>query len=59
MGIFSIMCKNPLLHLDQTCVTRALATPLSPAPLASLLNLVALREPMTGLAPRDGHRPSP
>ncbi|MFL1527748.1 dermonecrotic toxin domain-containing protein [Pseudomonas sp. O230] len=48
-GHFLDYLQKPFVDLDQTCVTQALATPLSPAPLASLLNLVALREPMTGL----------
>ena len=42
--------QRPFVDLDQSSITRALTTPLSPAPLASLLNLVALREPMTGLS---------
>ncbi len=48
-GHFLDYLQKPFVDLDQTCVTQALTTPLSPAPLASLLNLVALREPMTGL----------
>ncbi|WCM48871.1 hypothetical protein OH720_17770 [Pseudomonas sp. WJP1] len=49
-GHFLDNLQKPFVDLDQAFVTRALATPLAPAPLASLLNLVALREPMTGLS---------
>ncbi|MBD9585912.1 hypothetical protein IB254_02475 [Pseudomonas sp. PDM03] len=49
-GHFLDNVQRPFIDLDQTFVTRALTTPLSPAPLASLLNLVALREPMIGLS---------
>ncbi|MBT9573966.1 dermonecrotic toxin domain-containing protein [Pseudomonas umsongensis] len=48
-GHFLDHVQKPFVDLDQAFVTRALTTPLSPAPLANLLNLVALREPMTGL----------
>lgn len=48
-GHFLDYLQKPFVDLDQACVTQALVTPLSPEPLASLLNLVALREPMTGL----------
>ncbi|KJZ43193.1 dermonecrotic toxin domain-containing protein [Pseudomonas fluorescens] len=41
--------QKPYVQLDQACVTRALATRLPAAILASLLDLVALRQPMTGL----------
>lgn len=41
--------QKPYVQLDQACVTRALATKLPATNLASLLNLVALRQPMTGL----------
>ncbi|WP_223436999.1 MULTISPECIES: dermonecrotic toxin domain-containing protein [unclassified Pseudomonas] len=53
-GHFLDSVQRPFVDLDQTFVTRALTTPLSPAPLASLLNLVALREPMTGLSRASG-----
>eukprot|EP01030_Chromulinospumella_sphaerica_P005531 gene5531-5410_t len=49
-GHFLEHVQKPFVDLDQAFVTRALTTPLSPAPLANLLNLVALREPMTGLS---------
>ncbi|CAN7473724.1 dermonecrotic toxin domain-containing protein [Pseudomonas sp. GL-B-26] len=41
--------QKPYVQLDQACVTRALATKLPATTLASLLKLVALRQPMTGL----------
>ena len=41
--------QKPYVQLDQPCVIRALATKLPATPLASLLKLVALRQPMTGL----------
>ncbi|MHC8362339.1 dermonecrotic toxin domain-containing protein [Pseudomonas sp. LS2P72] len=41
--------QKPFVQLDQTCVTRALVSKLPPTTLASLLKLVALRQPMTGL----------
>ncbi|WP_415769209.1 dermonecrotic toxin domain-containing protein [Pseudomonas sp. LB3P38] len=41
--------QKPYVQLDQACVTRALATRLPATTLASLLKLVALRQPMTGL----------
>jgi hypothetical protein len=41
--------QKPYLQLDKACVTRALATTLPETTLASLLKLVALRQPMTGL----------
>lgn len=41
--------QKPYVQLDQACVTHALATKLPGTGLASLLNLVALRQPMTGL----------
>jgi hypothetical protein len=41
--------QKPYVQLDQACVTRALATKLPATALASLLKLVALRQPMTGL----------
>nr|WP_180206655.1 DUF6543 domain-containing protein [Pseudomonas sp. SbOxS1]NYU06919.1 hypothetical protein [Pseudomonas sp. SbOxS1] len=50
LGHFLSHLQGSFVDLDQALVTRALATPLSPAPLASLLNLVALRQPMTGLS---------
>jgi hypothetical protein len=49
-GHFLDNVQRPFVDLDQTSITRALATALSPAPLAQLLKLVALREPMTGLS---------
>jgi hypothetical protein len=48
-GHFLDHLQKPYVQLDQTCITRALATPLPTAPLADLLNLVALRQPLTGL----------
>jgi hypothetical protein len=48
-GHFLDHLQKPYVHLDESSVTRALKTPLSPAPLTDLLNLVALREPLTGL----------
>ncbi|MGL6243347.1 dermonecrotic toxin domain-containing protein [Pseudomonas sp.] len=48
-GHFLDYLQKPFVHLDQDCVNDALATKLSPAPLARLLNLVALRVPLTGL----------
>jgi hypothetical protein len=48
-GHFLDHLQKPHVHLDQTCITRALATPLPSAPLTDLLNLVALRQPLTGL----------
>ncbi|WP_372240670.1 dermonecrotic toxin domain-containing protein [Pseudomonas sp. PB120] len=48
-GHFLDHLQKPFVHLDPTDVPRALATALAPAPLTSLLNLVALREPLTGL----------
>jgi len=48
-GHFLDHLQKPYVHLDQTCLTRALATPLPTAPLTDLLNLVALRQPLTGL----------
>ena len=48
-GHFLDHLQKPYIHLDQACITRALATPLPPARLPDLLNLVALREPLTGL----------
>ncbi|MGW8466477.1 dermonecrotic toxin domain-containing protein [Pseudomonas sp. CLCA07] len=48
-GHFLDHLQKPYVDLDQSCVTRALATPLPPAPLTDLLNLVALRQPLTGL----------
>jgi hypothetical protein len=41
--------QKPYVQLDQACVTRALASKLPATTLASLLKLVALRQPMTGL----------
>jgi hypothetical protein len=41
--------QKPYVQLDQACVIRALATKLPATPLTSLLKLVALRQPMTGL----------
>lgn len=41
--------QKPYLQLDKACVTRALATRVPETALASLLKLVALRQPMTGL----------
>ena len=41
--------QKPYVQMDQTCVTSALATKLPATTLASLLKLVALRQPMTGL----------
>lgn len=40
--------QKPFVQLDQACVIRALATKLPATPLANLLMLVALRQPMTG-----------
>ncbi|TBN51174.1 dermonecrotic toxin domain-containing protein [Pseudomonas sp. BGI-2] len=48
-GHFLDYLQKPYVHLDQSCLTNALATKLSATPLTSLLNLVALRKPMTGL----------
>ena len=48
-GNFFDHLQKPHVHLDQACITRALATPVSPALLANLLNLVSLRTPLTGL----------
>ncbi|WP_310350244.1 dermonecrotic toxin domain-containing protein [Pseudomonas sp. BE134] len=48
-GNFFDHLQKPYVHLDQTCITRALATPVSPSLLADLLNLVSLRAPLTGL----------
>ncbi|MBK5395696.1 hypothetical protein JFU47_02950 [Pseudomonas sp. TH39(2020)] len=41
--------QKPYAQLDRACVTRALATKLPATTQASLLKLVALRQPMTGL----------
>ncbi|MHC8286677.1 dermonecrotic toxin domain-containing protein [Pseudomonas sp. XS1P51] len=41
--------QRPYVQLDQACVTDALATKLPETARASLLKLVALRQPMTGL----------
>ena len=41
--------QKPYVQVDQACVIRALATKLPATALASLLKLVALRQPMTGL----------
>lgn len=41
--------QRPYVQLDEVCVTRALATKLPETNLVSLLKLVALRQPMTGL----------
>ena len=48
-GHFLDHLQKPYVHLDQTCLTRALATSLPTSPLTDLLNLVALRQPLTGL----------
>ena len=48
-GHFLDHLQKPYVQLDQPCITQALATPLSPKPKTALLNLVALREPLTGL----------
>ncbi|MFJ7281669.1 dermonecrotic toxin domain-containing protein [Pseudomonas sp. NPDC099000] len=48
-GHFLDYLQKPYVHLDQACLTDALATKLSATPLSSLLNLVSLRKPMTGL----------
>ncbi len=48
-GHFLDHLQKPYVHLDQTCITHALATPISPALLTDLLNLVSLRAPLTGL----------
>jgi len=48
-GNFFDHLQKPYVHLDQACITRALATPVSPALLADLLNLLSLRAPLTGL----------
>lgn len=41
--------QRPYVQLDQACVTAALASKLPEKALSSLLNVVALRKPMTGL----------
>ncbi|TWC59743.1 hypothetical protein FBY04_10224 [Pseudomonas sp. SJZ080] len=48
-GYFFDHLQKPFVHLDQPNVASALATPLSAGPLAWLLDLVALRSPLTGL----------
>lgn len=48
-GHFLDYLQKPYVHLDQACLTDALATKLSATPLTSLLDLVSLRKPMTGL----------
>lgn len=48
-GHFFDYLQKPYVHLDETLVSRALVTKLPATPLASLFNLVGLREPQTGL----------
>ncbi|AWM92082.1 hypothetical protein DJ564_15235 [Pseudomonas sp. 31-12] len=48
-GHFLDYLQKPYVCLDETMVGRALATKLPATPLASLLNLVGLRKPQTGL----------
>jgi hypothetical protein len=48
-GHFLDYLQKPYVLLDQASLTNALATKLSATPLTSLLNLVSLRKPMTGL----------
>jgi hypothetical protein len=48
-GHFLEHLQKPHIHLDLASLNHALATTLPTAPLASLLNLVTLREPKTGL----------
>lgn len=48
-GHFLDYLQKPYVHLDEPCLTDALATKLSATPLTHLLDLVSLRKPMTGL----------
>ncbi|MHC8350641.1 dermonecrotic toxin domain-containing protein [Pseudomonas sp. RT4P38] len=48
-GHFLDHLQKTSVHLAPSCLTNALATKLTTTPLTHLLNLVALRKPMTGL----------
>ncbi|MHC8326781.1 dermonecrotic toxin domain-containing protein [Pseudomonas sp. LB1P83] len=48
-GHFLDYLQKPYVHLDPSSLTNALATKLTATSLTNLLNLVALRKPMTGL----------